>query len=251
VFAGLSLGLLVLVAWLFYDPDEVHKSACETHLMSIATALDLYHQDYGSFPPACVADAQGRPMHSWRVLILPGLGEDDLYKEYRFDEPWDGPNNRRLAHRMPDAYRCPSDPGSYEGQTSYIAPVGPQACWLGAKPVKLSQLSQPGQAIQVFEAYESGINWLEPRDFPVPATLPPINATAGLGVRSLHPGGAHVLYADGKVEFLKATTSPTRLSQLFNVPRISIAVEAPETPAEAKRGADSQSKVLSPAQPTD
>jgi hypothetical protein len=60
-----------------------------------------------------------------------------------------------------------------------------------------------------------------------------------------------VLYADGKVEFLKATTSPTRLSQLFNVPRISIAVEAPETPAEAKRGADSQSKVLSPAQPTD
>lgn len=226
VAAGLLIGLLVLSVWLFYDPDRIHKAACETHLRSIATALDMYHQDYGSFPPAWVADAQGRPMHSWRVLILPALGEDDLYKEYKLDEPWDGPNNRQLAHRIPEVYCCPSDPSGYEGQTSYVALVGPQACWLGTKPVKLSQLAQPGQAIQVIEAYETGINWLEPRDFSAPAVAATINSSAGQGIRSLHPGGAHVLFADGQVEFLSDATSTSRLSQLFNAARISTAVEA-------------------------
>jgi len=221
VAGGLLLGLVVLSVWLFQDPDGVHRAGCETHLRSIATALDMYHQDYGSFPPAWVADAQGRPMHSWRVLILPAIGEDDLYKEYKLDEPWDGPNNRKLAHRIPEVYRCPTDPSGYEGQTSYVALVGPQACWLGDKPVKLSQLAQPGQAIAVIETYESGINWLEPRDFVVPGLETQINASAGQGVRSLHPGGAYVLYADGQVEFLSDATSPTRLSQQFNAVRIS------------------------------
>ena len=43
-------------------------------------------------------------MHSWRVLLLPYLDQLELYNAYRFDEPWDGPNNRLLADRMPRHY---------------------------------------------------------------------------------------------------------------------------------------------------
>jgi hypothetical protein len=233
--AGLFLGGIVFLAWMFHDPDGEPKAACETHLRSIATALEMYHQDHKCFPPAWVADAQGRPMHSWRVLILPDLGEDDLFKEYNLDEPWDGPNNRKLAHRIPEVYRCPSDPSSYDGQTSYVAVVGPQASWLGSTPVKLSELSTPSQALHVIEVYESGINWLEPRDFTAAGLDTQVNAASPEAIRSLHLGGAHALYADAEVKFLSDDTSPADVQASLNAPRIPIAksVEKTDEPAKA------------------
>ena len=63
-------------------------------------AVANYHDTYGRFPAAYVADRDGRPMHSWRVLILPLLEQRTTYDAYDFAEPWDGPNNRRLADRV-------------------------------------------------------------------------------------------------------------------------------------------------------
>ena len=59
-----------------------------------------YHEMKGHFPPAYVADVQGRPAHSWRVLLLQS-GMETLYERYHFDEPWDGPRNRSLANGLP------------------------------------------------------------------------------------------------------------------------------------------------------
>jgi hypothetical protein len=50
-------------------------------------ALRNYHDRYGRFPPAYVADEHGRPTHSWRVLLLPWLDHRAIYDRYRFDEP--------------------------------------------------------------------------------------------------------------------------------------------------------------------
>jgi hypothetical protein len=65
------------------------------NLKQIGLALRNYHDAYGRFPPAYVADGHGPPMHSRRVLILPWLEKREIYDRYRFDEPWDGPNNRK------------------------------------------------------------------------------------------------------------------------------------------------------------
>ena len=35
-------------------------------------------------------------MHSWRVLILPYFCMGDIYNQYNFNEPWNGPKNRLL-----------------------------------------------------------------------------------------------------------------------------------------------------------
>jgi hypothetical protein len=80
------------------------------NLKQITLAMHNYHDTYGRLPPSVVYDKEGRPMHSWRVLLLPYLEDpqgDTLYRQYRFDEPWDGPNNRALLARMPKAYRDP------------------------------------------------------------------------------------------------------------------------------------------------
>ena len=100
----------------------------------MGVALLTYHDTYGSFPPAYIADDQGRPMHSWRVLILPYLEEKSLYDRYDFSEPWDGPDNSQLAAEMPKVYRCRSDSCSLSPtDTSYLAVVGDGTIWPGAK----------------------------------------------------------------------------------------------------------------------
>ncbi|MDZ7616266.1 MAG: DUF1559 domain-containing protein [Patescibacteria group bacterium] len=75
-----------------YDSREPTSSvACTNNLKQVALGLLNYHGRYRVFPPAHLADGDGRPMHSWRVLILPFLEREDIYSQYRFDEPWDGP----------------------------------------------------------------------------------------------------------------------------------------------------------------
>src|SRR5690606_28292508 len=64
------------------------RGQCQNNLRQVVLALHGYHVDHGCFPPAYVADAAGRPMHSWRVLVLPYLEEQDLYAAYNFAEPW-------------------------------------------------------------------------------------------------------------------------------------------------------------------
>jgi hypothetical protein len=168
--------------------------------------LRNYHDAHGSFPPACVVDANGKPMHSWRVLILPYIDGDDLYKKYRFDEPWDGPNNRKLHGEIVQVFRCPSqqrlrNPNPHA--TSYVAVVGPRTAWRGDRPVKLSDFTDDSDAtILLVETKDSGIHWMEPRDLEYPPMPAEINPPSGGGISSYHEDSAVVLYADGSLELL-------------------------------------------------
>src|SRR5580704_3157028 len=107
------------------------RTECKNHLQQLALAMHNYHDQYGSFPPAYIADKDGRPMHSWRVLLLPFLEFDSLHKQYRFDEPWNGPHNRLLAEPAPSLFHCPSDTGA-KTNTSYVVVVGPKTIFPGA-----------------------------------------------------------------------------------------------------------------------
>ena len=58
-------------------------------------------------PPAALRDSGGLPLLSWRVLLLPYLGHNDLYRRFHLDEPWDGPHNKALLAEMPEVYAPP------------------------------------------------------------------------------------------------------------------------------------------------
>ena len=150
------------------------RSICQNNLHQIALALQNYHQVNGCFPPAYVADKNGKPMHSWRVLILPYMDQSPLYKAYDFTQPWDGPNNKKVLATRPIVYACPADPSACAAgaaQTSYVAVVGPNAAWAGEKS-RIAPVDFPGGAsktIMLVEVAESGIAWTEPRDLPLDA----------------------------------------------------------------------------------
>ena len=74
-------------------------------LKIIGQALHSYLHDHGTYPPAALLNADGRRTVSWRVLILPYLGEKALYDRFDLDKPWDDPVNLCLLREMPDVYR--------------------------------------------------------------------------------------------------------------------------------------------------
>lgn len=89
----------------------VFREEMSESLTRIGCAFLLYRLEHdGQFPPAFTRNAEGTALHSWRVLILPYLGEAEkaLYEKIRLDEPWDSPWNRQFYAQMPEVYRTPN-----------------------------------------------------------------------------------------------------------------------------------------------
>jgi len=197
--------------------EAARRSQCTNNVKQIALAMQEYADTYNSFPPAYTVDANGKPMHSWRVLILPYLEDGALYNQYRLDEPWDGPNNSRLAGLMPVVFRCPSDasaPGSTT--TNYAVVNGPGALFDGDKPCFLASIRDgTSNTLLVVEAAGAGIPWMEPRDLDFSQMQCVINGPGGNEIAGHHPGGAVVGFADGSTRFLPSSVSPTAVRALI------------------------------------
>jgi hypothetical protein len=78
----------------------------------------------GQLPPPVVHDAAGRPLYSWRVLLLQN-SDPQLFQQFHLDEAWDSAHNRQFLRRMPKHYAHPLDPEALaEGLTHYQLIVG-------------------------------------------------------------------------------------------------------------------------------
>ncbi len=209
--------------------EAARRAHCATNLLQIGMGLQNYDYTYHSFPPAFIADQEGRPRHSWRLLTLPYWTCDPFYDMYDFDEPWNGPSNLKVAAehgQIRYLLHCPSDP-SLEEMTSYPAVVGTATAWPGPEPSHLQDFSKGmSHSIQVVEQTHSGIEWLEPRDLQFDhleltihspsrngVSIPP--PVSGQAISSQHPKGANVLFADASVEFLAADTSPELIEEML------------------------------------
>ena len=80
----LGIGLLLvglLVPATRSAGPAARRAQCVNNLKQIALALSQYEQTYQALPPAYTVDAKGKPLHSWRTLILPFLEQSELYKK--------------------------------------------------------------------------------------------------------------------------------------------------------------------------
>jgi prepilin-type processing-associated H-X9-DG protein len=183
----------------------------------IALALLNYESVYGHFPPAYITDADGNPMHSWRVLILPFLEQQALYDSYNFDEPWDSPANAAVTAQCPYIYQCVEDPANVgSSDTNYLAIVGPNT--ILAPPssdmpmeeqrknsgTKMRDVTDgTSRTVMFTERAATGIHWASPEDIPNNNTIS-IDSTA-------HRVGANLTFADGHIEF-QVNNDPNQIS---------------------------------------
>ncbi len=128
-------------------------------------AVANYHDTYKCYPPPFLADLDGKPMHSWRVLLLPFLDCHEVYKQYRFDEPWNGPNNSRLADQMPGIYAMTgcAKPGNVT--TNYLRVIGEETASPISHTLRESDIKDgTANTLFIVENVDAEVHWMEPRD---------------------------------------------------------------------------------------
>ncbi len=164
-------------------------------------------------PPPTAASKDGKPLLSWRVLILPYLDQQTLYKQFKLDQPWDSPHNQALISRMPPMLACPSGSRKLagEGKTTYLTPRGTTTIFPGSTPVKLQEITDgTSSTILVLEANDNAaVTWTKPDDWEVTTPL----STKGLFGH--HPNGTNYGFGDGSVRFLNETITPDLLLKLL------------------------------------
>lgn len=178
-------------------------------------AVANYHDANGRYPPPYVTGPDGRPWHSWRVLVLPYIEQSDLYNAYRFGEPWDGPNNRKLARRMPRLYALHGSDRPENTTANYLAVVGDETVWHGSKPVTSADVRDGlGETILLVENRGAGVCWMEPRDLSLADMELKLNSPAGVSSPYDDPA---VVMLDGSLHRLRPGLKPMALRALLTV----------------------------------
>lgn len=156
-------------------------------------------------------DANGKPLLSWRVHILPYLGYNDLYQQFRLNEPWNSPHNIQLLDKMPEEFRSRGlTPGSTS--TGFQMPSSPDAFKLTTSTNGASTtLSGPrfyhdfwGNPIVLVETSASqAVPWTQWDDLDVSQS----NPFAEFG--AIPTDGLRAALFDGTLVTIRPTASPT------------------------------------------
>ncbi len=189
------------------------RSQAQNNLKQIALAFHNYHDAYGKFP-ADITDKDGKPLLSWRVAILPFLEQDNLYKQFKMDEPWDSEHNKKLIAQMPKTYRSPAQKAG-DGKTTYLAPVGQTGeggkVKYGVLGARIADITDgTSNTIMVVEVNDdAAAAWTKPDDLKVDAKQPL------KGLIGHYPEGFNAGFADGSVRFIRRAIDPNVLNHLF------------------------------------
>lgn len=177
------------------------RAASVNNLKEIALAMHNYYSANKHFPPPVLNGPDGKTTYSWRVAILPYMDRQmDLFRQYRFDEPWDGPHNRQLIDQMPAVYRLPLSGTKEPGRTNYLLPVGNGAGFTMDKPTEFKDIRDgTSMTIMVVEVDDQHATvWTKPDDWP----FNPKEPAKGLG--RFFDGGFNAAFFDGSVTTFRA-----------------------------------------------
>lgn len=185
------------------------------NLEKIAQALNAYAADHGAYPAPAIVDGNGKPLLSWRVLILPYLGEVELYDRFDLSSAWDSVPNQQLTYaEMPSVYRHP-DTDPWATDSVYYMVTGDGTLFPKSGPLGPKQaIDGAAKTILLVESQASNI-WTEPVDVSFAASGGAINSASGTDLGGVTPGGVCVVTVDGRGHFLAETTAPMTVNSLI------------------------------------
>jgi hypothetical protein len=200
--------------------EAAGRAQSQNNLKQIALAMFNYESAHGQFPPAAICDKNGKPLLSWRVAMLPYIEQQNLYDQFKLDEPWDSEHNKKLLKYKVKVYMSPADPNVEAGLCHYRAFYGKDAILELNQGRKLANVTDGlSNTILVVEADE-GVPWTKPDDF----EYDPKKPLPKLG--GLVPNGFHAAFGDGSVRFIKSSIAEKTLRALITANGGEIA-EAP------------------------
>lgn len=188
------------------------RETSRDRLRELMQALLAYAEEQGSLPARAIFAGE-QPLLSWRVRLLPYLGEKKLYDEFHLDEPWDSLHNQTLLERMPAVFRSGIREEDEESTvTDVVAPVGPMAAFAeGESGRKLAEFTDGAEQSIVLIETETEIPWTKPADVLI-ATEKPLPEFGGF-----HSEGYLTVMADGQGWFISKTADPKVVGSFFTI----------------------------------
>ena len=188
---------------------EAARHSRMNNFKQLALGMNNYESAKGAFPAAANYDAEGKPLLSWRVHILPYMEEMELYNQFHLDEPWDSEHNRKLIDQMPELY---TDPDSTvrkaigdAGRTTFVGAVGKGLMFDGMEGTKFKDIAKDGSSNTIFVVEvvpERAVVWTKPDDWQVDAKDPLA------GVRRSDRDYFTTAYCDGHVKIHQNDIAP-------------------------------------------
>lgn len=196
--------------WVRQPADLAARKLTLDRLKQIVYASHEYMDAHGGRFPQDIRDKDGKPLLSWRVALLPYLGNEFLYSQFKLNEPWDSEHNRKLLGFLPPVYQSAAavQKSLPFGHTLMQRPTGKGAIHEPGVPVAILSITD-GTSNTVY-ALEGGeaVPWTKPadlpfdldKDFPVPV--------------GPYTDAIHIATADGATHRLNPAADPVAVKQL-------------------------------------
>jgi type II secretory pathway pseudopilin PulG len=206
--------------------EAARRTECTNNLRQLGIGLHTYHNAHGSFPPGGIEwrppGNSTRRQLAWSALLLPWIGERNLYARLDLQTPFDSPENAAAAAAMIKVYLCPTrrapialihgrgpcDYGGIYGERITSPNSPPKGTMIYDRAIRLAEVTDgTSQTLILAEdtAWSDG-QWINGRNIFDQAFA--INAAPAFenDIRSDHPRGANGLLVDGAVRFLAEST---------------------------------------------
>jgi len=179
------------------------------YLRRIGGALHAYVDANNQFPPSAILGADGKPLLSWRVAILPYLGEKELYAQFHLDEPWDGPHNKALLEKMPKLFAPVGVKKTEKYATYYQVFVGEGALFEEGRKVNYPDVTDGTVNTLMLVEAETPVPWTKPVD----VHYSPREPLPKLGGQ--FKDGFVAVTTDGFTRFVKRSIDPKLLNAII------------------------------------
>jgi hypothetical protein len=168
-----------------------------SNLSRLVLGMHSHHDAKNYFPPPAVVSKDRKALLSWRVLLLPYLDEDQLFRQFKLDEPWDSEHNKGLLPRMPQVFAPVRGKTKWEYATYYQVFTGEATVFPGKKRVRMNDITGgTSRTLLIVEAADA-VPWTKPADLTYDAKKP----LPKLGAQ--FKSGFHFACADSSVHFAK------------------------------------------------
>jgi hypothetical protein len=192
----LLVGLLVF--WLAWPSIQnkmrrLSQTRDLDNMETIVKALNSYCDRYGQYPPPTILDNSGRPLYSWRVLVLPFMGYEELYREFELSQAWDSPSNMNLVRKMPAEFASPNSVDAISSfETNYVLITGSGTLFPPSGPLSNSNIDK--DTILIVET-RNNTTWSKPGDIDIGRGLR-VGNTPSSDIGGLHQGSFTAVTTD-------------------------------------------------------